>query len=221
MTSPGTDTLGRPRWRGHSHQWAAVAAAVVGAVLVASAPSVRAALAALVYALSITALFAVSATYHRVRWRDPRARQWMRRADHAAIFLFIAGSYTPFALLVVAGPLGTGLLVAVWAGALAGIARELLWSSAPRWLGVSAYVALGWLAVVSAPALVAELGWSLTPVVAGGVLYTLGAVVYARRRPDPWPRSFGYHEVFHALVIAAAALQLAVIALVVIPGAEA
>jgi hemolysin III len=212
-----SDSTARPRWRGHSHQWAAVAAAAVGVVLVVTAPTLRAALGALTYALSITTLFTISATYHRVEWRSPRARLWMRRADHAAIFVFIAGTYTPFALLVVSGPLGTGLLIAVWAGALAGIARELVWTRAPRWLGVAAYIALGWLAVLCAPTLISELGWSVTLVAAGGVLYTLGAVVYALRRPDPWPRSFGYHEVFHALVIAAAALHLAVIALVVLP----
>jgi hemolysin III len=212
-----SDSAARPRWRGHSHQWAAVVAAAVGAVLVVTAPTLRAALGALVYALSITTLFTVSATYHRVRWRSPRARLWMRRADHAAIFVFIAGTYTPFALLVVSGSLGTGLLIAVWAGALAGIARELVWTHAPRWLGVAAYIALGWIAVLCAPVLISELGWSVTLVAAGGVLYTLGAVVYALRRPDPWPRSFGYHEIFHALVIAAAALHLAVIALVVLP----
>jgi hemolysin III len=212
-----SDSLARPRWRGHSHQWAAVVAAAVGAVLVVTAPTLRAALGALVYALSITTLFTISATYHRVEWRSPRARLWMRRADHAAIFVFIAGTYTPFALLVVSGSLGTGLLIAVWAGALAGIARELVWTQAPRWLGVAAYIALGWLAVLCAPALISELGWSVTLVAAGGVLYTLGAIVYALRRPDPWPRSFGYHEIFHALVIAAAALHLAVIALVVLP----
>jgi hemolysin III len=212
-----SDSAARPRWRGHSHQWAAVVAAAVGAVLVVTAPTLRAALGALVYALSITTLFTVSATYHRVRWRSPRARLWMRRADHAAIFVFIAGTYTPFALLVVSGSLGTGLLIAVWAGALAGIARELVWTQAPRWLGVAAYIALGWIAVLCAPVLISELGWSVTLVAAGGVLYTLGAVVYALRHPDPWPRSFGYHEIFHALVIAAAALHLAVIALVVLP----
>ena len=212
-----SDSTARPRWRGHSHQWAAVAAAAVGVVLVVTAPTLRAALGALVYALSITTLFTISATYHRVEWRSPRARLWMRRADHAAIFVFIAGTYTPFALLVVSGPLGTGLLIAVWAGALAGIARELVWTRAPRWLGVAAYIALGWLAVLCAPTLISDLGWSVTLVAAGGVLYTLGAVVYALRRPDPWPRSFGYHEIFHALVIAAAALHLAVIALVVLP----
>jgi hemolysin III len=212
-----SDSTARPRWRGHSHQWAAVVAAAVGAVLVVTAPTLRAALGALVYALSITTLFTVSATYHRVQWRSARARLWMRRADHAAIFVFIAGTYTPFALLVVSGPLGTGLLIAVWAGALAGIARELVWTRAPRWLGVAAYIALGWLAVLCAPTLISELGWSVTLVAAGGVLYTLGAVVYALRRPDPWPRSFGYHEIFHALVIAAAALHLVVIALVVLP----
>ena len=108
MTRPQLD-LARPRWRGHSHQWAAVVAAAVGAALVATAPTPRAALSALVYALSITALFSVSATYHRVRWRSPRAHRWMRRADHAAIFVMIAGTYTPFALLVVEGPLGTGV----------------------------------------------------------------------------------------------------------------
>ena len=207
----------KPRLRGVSHQWAAVGAVIAGVALVLAAPTGRASLAAGIYALSVVALFATSAVYHRVDWRSVRARRGMRHLDHAAIFVLIAGTYTPFALLVLDGWAGTAILVIVWIGALAGIVRELAWSSAPRWLGVATYVGLGWVAVLIAPRMVEALGWNVLPVVAGGVLYTAGAVVYARRRPDPWPAAFGYHEVFHALVIAAAALQFAVVAFAVVP----
>ena len=207
----------KPRLRGVSHQWAAVGALVAGVALVLAAPSGRASLAAGIYAASMVTLFATSAIYHRVDWRSVRARRGMRHLDHAAIFVLIAGTYTPFALLVIDGWTGTAILVVVWAGALAGILRELAWSSAPRWLGIATYVALGWVAVLIAPRLVDALGWSVLGVLAGGVLYTAGAIVYARRRPDPWPTAFGYHEVFHALVIAAAAVQFAVVAFAVVP----
>ena len=144
----------------------------------------------------------------------------MRRLDHSAIFLLIAGTYTPFALLVLDGTLADVVLVVVWSGALGGILLKLLWIDAPKWLAAVIYVALGWVAVAVTPDLVSQVGVVASILVAaGGILYTLGAVTYALRRPDPLPAVFGYHEVFHALVIVAAALQYAVIAFWVLPQA--
>jgi hemolysin III len=183
--------------------------------LVVLAPDGRARVALGIYAATVAGLFGVSAVYHRVPWRSAAARAWMRRADHAMIFLLIAGTYTPFALLVLKGGTATAILVAVWAGALAGIVFKLVWIHAPKWLGASAYVALGWVAFAALPQLIEHAGVTATAVLgAGGLLYTIGAVVYALQRPDPIPAVFGYHEVFHALVIAAAALQFAVVAAV-------
>jgi hemolysin III len=209
----------RPRLRGISHLLAAFVAGVAGVFLVAGAPSVKAAVAAAIYAFGLTLQFATSAIYHRVWWRSARARTYMRHADHAAIFVCIAATYTPFALLVLHGWLGAAILVAAWAGATAGVLRELAWPGAPRWIAVGAYVLLGWLAIPTAPWMIQELGWRVLPVLAGGLLYTAGAVVYARQRPDPAPALFGYHEVFHALVVGAAALMFGVIAFAVVPSA--
>lgn len=207
------DIAARPRLRGVSHQWAFLAALAGGIALVALAPDGRARLAVAVYAVTIAGLFGVSALYHRIPWSSARARAWMRRADHAMIFLVIAGTYTPFAVLVLEGTTATAILVVVWAGALAGIVLKLVWIGAPKWLAAGAYVALGWVAIAAFPQLVEHAGVLATiGLAAGGLLYTLGAVVYALRRPDPIPDVFGYHEVFHALVIAAAALQFAVVA---------
>jgi hemolysin III len=144
----------------------------------------------------------------------------MRRIDHSMIFVLIAGTYTPFTVLALHGTLATAILVVVWAGAAGGVVLNLVWVDAPRWLAAAVYVALGWVAVAAFPGLIDAIGVVPTLLVAlGGVLYTAGAVVYARRRPDPSPTVFGYHEVFHVLVILAAALQYAVIAFWVIPGA--
>jgi hemolysin III len=209
------DVSARPVWRGRTHAWAFFAALVGGIALVAMAPDGRARLALGIYAITVAGLFGVSAVYHRTPWRSAVARAWMRRADHAMIFLLIAGTYTPFALLVLKGSTATAVLIIVWAGALAGIVLKLLWIHAPKWLGAGAYVALGWVAVAAFPQLLEHAGLAATLVLAaGGLLYTVGAVVYALRRPDPLPTVFGYHEVFHALVIAAAALQFAVVAAV-------
>ncbi len=209
------DVTARPLWRGRTHAWAFGAAVVAGIVLVAMAPDGRARLALGVYAATVAGLFGVSALYHRVPWRSATARAWMRRADHSMIFLLIAGTYTPFALLLLQGPLATAILVVVWTGALGGIVLKLIWIHAPKWLGALLYVALGWVAVVAYPQLLEHAGLGLTLLLtAGGLLYTLGAIVYATRRPDPSPKVFGYHEVFHALVIAAAALQFAAVAAV-------
>ncbi len=209
---------GTPRWRGVLHQWAFVTSLPLSLALVVVAGSARARLAVSLYALSVAALFGTSALYHRVRWRSVSARMWMRRLDHSMIFVLIAGTYTPFAMVVLHGPLALEILVIVWAGALAGVGLSLAWTSSPSWLEAILYVGLGWVAVAVIPQLLAGIGITGTALVAaGGVLYTLGAVVYASKRPDPRPAVFGYHEVFHALVIVAAALQYAVIALWVAP----
>jgi hemolysin III len=211
--------LVKPRLRGVSHQWAFFVSMVLGAVLVLGAPAGSARVAAAIYAFSVAGLFGASALYHRINWTSLSARRWMRRLDHSMIFVLIAGTYTPFAVLVLDGALATVILVVVWTGAATGIALKLCWIDAPKWLIALTYVLLGWVAVAAFPDMVDKLGVTPTAMVAaGGVLYTLGAVVYALRRPDPVPQVFGYHEVFHALVIAAAALQYAVIAFFVLPG---
>ena len=210
----------RPQLRGVTHQWAFFISLAVGVVLVIQAPPGRGTLAAAVYAACVALLFGTSALYHRVTWQTSGARRWMRRLDHSAIFLLIAGTYTPFALLVLDGALADVVLAVVWAGALGGIVLKLLWIDAPKWLAALIYVLLGWVAIAVTPDLFGELGIAAGVMVAlGGLFYTVGAVVYALRRPDPVPTVFGYHEVFHALVIAAAALQYAVIAFWVIPQA--
>jgi hemolysin III len=211
--------LARPRLRGVSHQWAFFCSLVTGSVLVIAAPAGRPTVASAIYAASVAALFGTSALYHRVTWPTVSARRWMRRLDHSMIFLLIAGTYTPFALLVLEGTLATVILVVVWAGALGGIVLKLVWIDAPKVVVALLYVALGWVAVAAFPDLIDGLGvLGSVLVVAGGLLYTAGAAVYAFRRPDPVPAVFGYHEVFHALVIAAAALQYAVVVFVVMQG---
>jgi hemolysin III len=212
--------LSKPRLRGVSHQWAFLVSLPLGAVLVPLAPPGRATVAAAIYATSVASLFGVSALYHRVNWSTAAARRWMRRLDHTMIFFLIAGSYTPFALLVLEGTLATVVLVAVWSGAAAGVLLKLLWIDAPKWLVALTYLLLGWTAVAVFPGLIDRLGVAAAALLgAGGLLYTAGALVYALRRPDPVPAVFGYHEVFHALVIIAAGLQYAVIAFYVLPAA--
>jgi hemolysin III len=210
----------RPQLRGVTHQWAFFISLVLGVALVLTAPPGRATLAAAVYAACVALLFGTSALYHRVTWRTTAARRWMRRLDHSAIYLLIAGTYTPFALLVLDGALSDVVLVVIWAGAIGGVLLKLLWIDAPKWLSALVYSLLGWVGVAVVPDLIGELGITASVLVAGGgILYTIGAIVYALRRPDPIPTVFGYHEVFHALVIAAAALQYAVIAFWVLPQA--
>jgi hemolysin III len=218
-TSFGTSDLRKPRLRGVSHQWAFFVSVAIGAALVVAAPPGEARLAAAIYATSVAALFGTSALYHRVNWASLAARRWMRRLDHSMIFCLIAGTYTPFALLVLEGDLATVILIVVWAGALAGVLMKLVWIDAPKSLVAVSYILLGWVAIAAFPDMIERLGVAATTLVAvGGLLYTLGALVYAFQRPNPAPSVFGYHEVFHALVILAAALQYAVIAFYVIPG---
>src|SRR5215207_7064310 len=207
----------KPRLRGVSHQWAFFVSLLAGTVLVIFAPDGEATFAASIYAVSLSALLGVSALYHRVNWRPP-ARRWMRRLDHTMIFLLIAGTYTPFALLVLNGPLANALLIAVWAGAVAGIVVEMIWVEAPKWVSTIVYLAVGWVGLLGFPAIVVAAGVGAGALIAaGGVLYTAGALVYARQRPDPKPAVFGYHEIFHALVLAAAAAHFAAIAIYALP----
>jgi hemolysin III len=207
----------KPRLRGVFHQYAFFVSLASGTLLVLLTTTAKASLAAAIYAASVSALFGVSALYHRVTWTTP-ARRRMRRLDHSMIFLLIAGTYTPVGLLVLDGPLATVVLAVVWGGALAGIALEIAWTGAPRWLGGTVYLALGWVAVVAMPQLFARLGMAGgLLIVAGGLLYSAGAAVYALRRPDPAPAVFGYHEVFHLLVIAAVAAHFLAISLYALP----
>jgi hemolysin III len=197
------------------HQYGFFAALVAGTFLVVGAPTATAALAASVYAASVCALFGVSALYHRITWTPP-VRRWLRHLDHAMIFVLIAGTYTPVGLLVLKAPLATSVLVVVWSGAAAGIALNLGWRQAPGWVGVVVYVALGWVAVVALPQLLRQLGVVGTGLlVAGGMAYSAGALVYARRRPNPAPAVFGYHEIFHLLVVVGVALHFAAVTLAV------
>jgi hemolysin III len=212
------DHVVKPRLRGVSHQWAFFVALVAGVVLVVAAPSGRATLAATIYAVTVAAMFGASALYHRVDWKSLAARRWMRRLDHSMIYLLIAGTYTPFALLVLDGGLAKAVLIAVWGGAALGIGLKLLWPDTPKWLTAGVYVTLGWVAVIAFPQLASELGpVGMALVAGGGLLYTAGAVVYALRRPDPAPAVFGYHEIFHVLVIAAAVLQFVAVAAYALP----
>jgi len=193
-----------PLLRGVSHQIAAFISFIAGTALVLAARTPRGRWAALVYGASLCTLFSVSAVYHRRRNWSRRARRIVRRLDHSAIYLLIAGTYTPIAALV-GGTRGTTLLAIVWSAAVLGILKVNLWTRAPKKVGVALYVLVGWTAAPAFPALAARLGAGpILLFLAGGLAYTVGAVVYATRRPNPYPRVFGYHEVFHALVVAAA-----------------
>ncbi|MET9629547.1 hemolysin III family protein [Lentzea sp. NPDC006480] len=198
----------RPRLRGWLHLWSFIASVATGATLIAlaaSTVSARAALATSVYGLTVLGLFGVSALYHRVTWKSERVRTWMKRLDHSMIFVFIAGTYTPFALLAMDASTGRIVLTVVWIGAVLGVTLKLAWPHAPRWLGVPIYIALGWVAVFVLPELLHHAGVAaLVLLLVGGALYTAGAVFYATRWPNPWPQVFGYHEFFHAATVVAA-----------------
>jgi len=202
----------RPRLRGVLHQYAFFVSLGLGALLFAGADGGKERIAAGIFAVSVSTMLGISALYHRVVW-PPRTRRWMRRLDHAAIFLLIAGTYTPFGLLALEGAWRVAVLAIVWAGALAAIVLKVAWIDAPRWVAAVLAVALGWIGASAVPQIYTYAGATpLTLLAAGGVLYTAGAVVYAVKRPDPAPALFGYHELFHALVVGAAACQFAAVA---------
>ena len=206
----------RPRFRGVLHQYAFFASLVVGAALVVGAQDGAPRVSAFVFAASVAAMLGISALYHRVVW-PPAPRRWMRRLDHAAIFLLIAGTYTPFGLVALDGGWRVTVLAIAWIGALAAIVLKVAWIDAPRWVAALVAVCLGWVGAVALPEVHDAVG--LTPLMllgAGGLLYSAGALIYALRRPDPAPSIFGYHELFHALVVAAAACQYVAVALFVV-----
>ena len=208
-----------PRLRGLLHAGAFPAALAAGAVLVALAPTWPARLAAAVYGVTSAVLFGVSAAYHRSPLGS-RRRAWLGRLDHVNILLLIAGTYTPLMALALHGWTRLSVLAVVWAGAAAGIATKLIWRPAwrpaPRWVSTSLFIALGWVALFVLPQLLRAAGvLVLALILAGGIMYSLGAVVYARKRPNPSPRWFGFHEVFHAATILAYFTQYAAVSLVV------
>lgn len=215
--SPGAPRV-RPLLRGVSHEVACGIAFAFGAWLVADAPSARAVVSAAIYATSLVAMLGISALYHRRLWR-PAARQRMRRLDHSAIFILIAGSYTPVCMLALPPARGTIILWLAWIGAGVGIVQVLLWTRPPRWVTAGIYLALGWLCMSSGHQLLTGIGVGrLAFILGGGLLYSVGAIIYWTRRPDPFPRVFGYHEVFHALVIAAAVCHFLAIRSIVLSG---
>jgi hemolysin III len=206
-----------PRLRGVLHQYAFAAVVVAGVTLVVLADGVRERVALAIYTAALAALLGASALYHRVPWRSAAARLRARRLDHAMIFVFIAGTYTTFSLLAFSGTLAAVLLSVVWGGAAVGLAVELAWTSAPRWVSVAAYLAVGWAGVIAIPQLFPALGVApAVLVIVGGALYSLGALAYATTWPNPFPATFGFHEVFHALVVAAAVTQLVAVSLLAV-----
>ncbi len=205
----------KPRLRGWLHAVATPMALALGLLLVVRAPEGPARTGAAVFALSALAMFGVSATLHRGRW-SPRANLIVTRLDHACIFLLIAGSYTPFAMQLLDGGARTALLTVAWGGAALGIAFRVLWTTAPRWVYTPVYLGLGWAAIFFVDDFAHRTSVGVLALMAlGGVLYTVGAVVYGLKRPNPVPQWFGFHEVFHAFtVLAFASHYLAVTAAV-------
>lgn len=204
----------KPLLRGISHQVMVVVASAAATAIVVAYRDTRAVIPALIYGLSLVAMFGASALYHRTN-PPPRVEKWLERMDHAAIFLFISGTYTPFCYLL--GEWGQTLLVIAWGSTVLGVARALFWIDAPRWVSVAQYLIAGWTILpfigdlwrAAGPTAVALLA-------AGGLMYSLGAVVFARGRPNPYPRVFGFHEIFHAFVVAAAICHFIAV-LIVLP----
>lgn len=199
--------IGKPRMRGWLHTYAFFVALVCGIVLcsiAATRPGWAPLVSCLVYSLTVCGLFGTSALYHRRVWSE-RGYQIMRRMDHSMIFIFIAGTYTPFCALLLDTRHASIMLGLVWGGALAGVAVKLIWPHAPRWVSAPLYLALGWVAVTMLPEILHSGGvTALVLLIVGGAIYTVGAVFYALRRPNPWPTVFGHHEFFHACTLVAA-----------------
>ena len=192
----------KPKLRGWLHACTTPLALAAGIVLIVLSPTLTTRIGSAVFAGTALLLFTVSAIYHRGTW-SPRMWTFLRRFDHSNIYLLIAGSYTPFALILLTGGSRVALLCIVWAGAIAGVSMRLGWPNAPRWLNAPVYIALGWVAIFYAGDLLSG-GPAVTTLIAvGGGLYTLGGVVYALKKPDPFPTWFGFHEVFHTFTIAA------------------
>ena len=200
--------LTKPRARGWIHLVSAVVAVAAGASLISVSwplAGLKAGLATFAYTGAVVGMFTVSAIYHRVTWKSDKVRTWMKRLDHSMIFVLIAGTYTPFALLAMPHDAGMLVLGIVWGGALAGVLLKMFWPSAPRWVGVPLYLLLGWVAAFYIAAIMHIAGVAaMVLLVVGGALYSIGGILYALRWPDPWPKTFGYHEFFHACTAVAA-----------------
>jgi hemolysin III len=206
----------KPKLRGVFHELAFYSALGLGFALVLTADDGRPRLAATVFAGSVAGCFGASALYHRPTW-SPRVRAWLARLDHAGVYLLIAGTYTPFGLLVMSTDWAVPVLSVVWGGALTAILLKVFWYRTPKWLSTSIALALGWVGAAAFSQLLKLELPGLLLVVAGGLLYSAGAIVYVRRRPDPLPQVLGYHELFHALTVAAAGCQYAAVAFFVLP----
>jgi hemolysin III len=210
--------LVKPKLRGVFHEVGFYAAAAIGVVIVVTAEPGRARMSGAIFASCVAACFGASALYHRPTWR-PRARAWLARLDHAGVYLLIAGSYAPFGLIVMSRSWAIPVLAIVWTGALAAIVLKLLWVETPKWLSAIIGLTLGWVGAAALPQLLKLSPVAIVLVVASGILYTGGAIIYARRRPDPHPQVFGYHELFHVLTVAAAACEYVAVAFYVLPRA--
>jgi hemolysin III len=199
--------IGKPRMRGWLHTYAFFVALVAGIVLcsiAASRPGWAPLVSCAIYSLTVCGLFGTSALYHRRVWSE-RGYQVMRRMDHCMIFVFIAGTYTPLCTMLLSTRQATIMLALVWGGALGGVALKLVWPHAPRWVSAPLYLALGWVAVAMLPDILHGGGvTALVLLIVGGAIYSVGAVFYALRRPNPWPTVFGHHEFFHACTLVAA-----------------
>lgn len=211
------DQTVKPLLRGLSHFYGFLVSVPLGVILVVTAPRGLAAWTAFVYACAISAMLGASTLLHRGDWTFSQARL-LTKLDHSCIYLLIAGTYTPISLIVLSGWMRVVVFSAVWLGALVGIGLEWAWDRAPRGWVTANYVALGWVALIAFPQLWTALGVAgFVLVLLGGVSYTVGAVIHAARRPDPWPTTFGYHEVFHVFVLVAVLLHFTAVAFVVLP----
>ncbi|MFL2937041.1 MAG: hemolysin III family protein [Myxococcota bacterium] len=207
----------RPLLRGVFHQYAFFVALGASATLLLETTSAEQVIAVLIYCASLCGSLGVSALYHRINWSQG-PRLWMRRLDHSMIFVLIAATYTPFPLLVFEPPVGRFALALIWVAALLGVALKLLWIQAPDWLGAAIYVGVGFLILPMLPPMQEALGSvAVTLFVTGGVIYLIGALIFALKKPDPSPRVFGYHEIFHICVVTAASMHFVVLAYWVIP----
>ena len=215
---PETPALVKPRLRGVSHLSMFPVAVIAAIPLLFVGRSNTAAVSAIVFGTGVAAMFGVSGLYHVVTW-TPRARSWLARLDHATVYGLIAATYTPFGLLVLDGAWRVTVLAIIWSGALAAILMKLFWVQAPKWLSATIGLGLGWAGVAAMPKIYGQIGLAgLLFLAVGGLFYTVGGVIYALRRPNLVPGVFGYHELFHAFVIVAVALQYVAVAVYVLPG---
>jgi hemolysin III len=208
----------KPKLRGVFHEIGFYVAVAVGAVLVLTAEPGKPRIAAAIFASCVALCFGSSAVYHRPTWK-PRARAWLARLDHAGVYLLIAGTYAPFGLIVLSKVWAIVVLAIVWSGAFLAIVVKVFWFKTPKWLSAAIGIAIGWVGAAAFPQLLKLSTVALVLIVAGGILYTAGAIIYARRRPNPIPQVFGYHELFHVLTVAAAACQYVAVAFYVLPRA--